>query len=81
MSNHAANDQMVEKKFSSREEVISYAISHNIPERNALEKKTWLMGFALILNRKALDEIRLLDTLYSPGCFEDNGGRKKYTVE
>ena len=72
MSNHAVNDQMVEKKFSSREEVIEYAISHNIPERNALEKKIWLMGFALLLKRRALDEIGLLDTLYSPGCFEDN---------
>ena len=80
MSNNAVNDQMVKKKFSSREEVIEYAISHNIPERNVLEKKTWLMGFALLLKRRALDEIGLLDTLYSPGCFEDNdiGVRLRY---
>lgn len=80
MSNVAANDQVVEKVFSSTEEVIEYAISHNIPERNALEKKIWLMGFALLLNRKALDEIGLLDTLFSPGCFEDDdiGVRLRY---
>lgn len=80
MSNTDINGQKVEIKISSTDEAMKYAVSHNIPERNALEKKIWLVGFALLLNRKALDEIGLLDTLYSPGCFEDDdiGVRLRY---
>lgn len=80
VSNVAANGQVVERKFSSADEAIEYAIRHNTPDRNALEKKIWLMGFALLLKRKALDEVGVLDTLYSPGCFEDDdiGVRLRY---
>ena len=78
--NYAGNNQVVEKNFHSMDEVIDYAITHNIPEKNALEKKIWLVGFALLINRKAIDEIGLLDTLYSPGSFEDDdiGVRLRY---
>lgn len=78
--NYAGNNQVVEENFNSLDEVIAYAITHNIPEKNALEKKIWLVGFALLINRKAIDEIGLLDTLYSPGSFEDDdiGVRLRY---
>lgn len=78
--NYAGNEQTVKQRFTSMEEVVEYAITHNIPEKRALEKKTWLIGFAMLLNRKALDEVGLLDTLYSPGSYEDNdiGVRLRY---
>lgn len=78
--NYAGNNQIVEQRFTSMEEVIEYAITHNIPDKRALEKKIWLVGFALMLNRKALEEVGLLDTLYSPGSYEDNdiGVRLRY---
>lgn len=53
------------------EEYITYGTAMNIPMENALEKKTWLVGFAMLLKRKALDEVGLLDERFSPGQNED----------
>ena len=80
VTNFAGNGQMVRRDFSSLDEVMEYGISVNIPEKNALEKKIWLVGYALLLKRKALDEIGLLDTRFSPGSYEDNdiGVRLRY---
>lgn len=80
VTNFAGNGQMVRRDFSSLDEVMEYGISVNIPEKNALENKIWLVGYALLLKRKALDEIGLLDTRFSPGSYEDNdiGVRLRY---
>lgn len=71
ISANMANGQFVEQTFSSNNEVVEYARTHNIPEKNALEKKSFLIGFVLLLKRKALNEVGLLDTLYTPGTYED----------
>lgn len=80
VTNFAGNGQIVKRDFSSIDEVMEYGISVNIPEKNALENKIWLVGFALLLKRKALNEIGLLDTRFSPGSYEDNdiGVRLRY---
>lgn len=72
VTNFAGNGQMIKCDLSSVEEVIKFGTSVNVPEKNALEKKIWLVGYALLLKRKALDEVGLLDTLFSPGSYEDN---------
>ena len=75
MSNYVsatlANGQFIQQAFSSTEEVMEYARTHNVPEKNALEKKVFLFGFTLLLKRQALDKVGLLDTLYTPGTYED----------
>lgn len=71
ISANMANGQFVEHTFSSTEDVMQYAVTHNIPEKYALEKKSFLIGFTLLLKRKALDEVGVLDTLYTPGTYED----------
>ena len=71
VSANMANGQFVERTFSSTEDVMQYAVTHNIPEKYALEKKSFLIGFTLLLKRKALDEVGVLDTLYTPGTYED----------
>lgn len=52
VSNYAGNDQTVEQSFTSIEEVIEYAITHNIPEKNALEKKYGWSGLPCCLTEK-----------------------------
>lgn len=71
MSNSVINRQRIEAKLAGVEEYITYGTAMNIPMENALEKKTWLVGFAMLLKRKALDEVGLLDERFSPGQNED----------
>ena len=80
ITNFAGNGQMVTRDFASLDELKEYGTSVNMPDKNALEKKIWLVGFALLLKRKALDEIGLLDTRFFPGSYEDNdiGVRLRY---
>lgn len=70
--NFGIDGQMADQTFSSSEEIIKYGIFHNVPEKNALEKRIWLSRYALLLNRHALNEMGLLDEQFSPGGYEDN---------
>lgn len=72
VSNYVMNGQMITQKYNTLEQYISYGIRNNIPRRNPYEKKIYLVGFALMLKRTALDNIGLLDVRFSPGQYEDN---------
>lgn len=52
MSNSVINGQRIEAKLAGVEEYITYGTAMNIPMENALEKKTWLVGFAMLLKRR-----------------------------
>lgn len=72
ITNHAGNNQRIEEEFETVEEYLQFAKTNNIPMENPYEKKIYLIGFALLLKREALDETGLLDVRFTPGCFEDN---------
>lgn len=72
VSNFVGNNQKVEKCFSGKEEYLEYGRTINVPMKHAYEKKVWLVGFAMLLKRKAIDSVGLLDNRFSPGSFEDN---------
>ncbi|MDE6608271.1 MAG: methyltransferase domain-containing protein [Lachnospiraceae bacterium] len=72
ITNHAGNNQRIEEEFETVEEYLQFAKTNNIPMKNPYEKKIYLIGFALLLKREALDETGLLDVRFTPGCFEDN---------
>lgn len=71
VSNNAF-DQTVEEQLDTVEKCLKYSVKNNVPMKNAYEKRIWLVGFALLLKRKALDDIGLLDVRYSPGTAEDD---------
>ncbi len=72
VTNQAGNNQRIEEEFGTTEEYLQFAEKNNIPMKNPYEKKIYLIGFALLLKREALDEIGLLDVRFTPGCYEDN---------
>ena len=72
ITNHAGNNQRIEEEFETVGEYLQFAQTNNIPMKNPYEKKIYLIGFALLLKREALDETGLLDVRFTPGCFEDN---------
>lgn len=72
VSNCAANWQMIDETFQTIEEYRAHGRTMNLPLKNACEKKTWLMGFAMLIRREALDGTGLLDIRFTPGGYEDN---------
>ena len=72
VSNHANNDQMVKEKKGSTEAWYKYGQEHNIPMKYPYEKKAWLMGFAVMFKRTALERVGYLDERFTPGNYEDN---------
>ena len=72
VSNIDFDDQTFSENNYSLDEYMTYAIRHNIPAQNPYEIKIYLLGFALLIKRHAMDNIGLLDIRFSPGTFEDN---------
>ena len=48
------------------------AKKYNVYMKNALEEKNWLVGFSMLIKRKALEETGYLDERFFPGNYEDN---------
>lgn len=72
VSNNADNQQTIDSVFNGIEEYRQFAVKNNIHCQTAYEKKVWLIGFALLLKRTALERAGLLDERFTPGNFEDN---------
>ena len=71
VSNYVANGQQIEKDFTSIEEWLSFSDTNNIPMKYPYEEKLCLVGFALLIKRSVLNEIGLLDEIFTPGNCED----------
>lgn len=84
VSNNVVNYQQVPERFDSLEEWMEYAEKNNVEMEHPYEKKSWLVGFAMLIKRTAINTIlehegklndelpEVLDTRFSPGNYEDN---------
>ncbi len=72
LTNCAANNQMLMQQFETKEEYFELARSLCIPQPGPYENKVWLVGFAMLIKRRALDDVGLLDSRYEWGNYEDN---------
>lgn len=79
VTNHAGNNQTVselrginvfEKEGFDR--VYEVGMKTNVLMPNALEKKIYLIGFALLIKREVINEVGMLDEIFTPGNYEDN---------
>lgn len=71
MSNYAAGGQAVYKNWKSVDDMVSFAEKTNLEMENPYEYRMFLIGFSLLLKRKVLDKIGLLDERFNPGNSED----------
>ena len=72
VTNCSGNGQQLDDSFNSLDEYLQFGTGINIPSQNAYELKVFLIMFAMLIKRKVLDKIGLLDERYTPGNFEDN---------
>ncbi len=72
VSNCVSNFQKVDWCCKTKEEFLNMAISQNLPMARPYERRNYLVGFAMMIRRKALEEVGYLDEVFSPGTYEDN---------
>lgn len=71
VSNYVGNLQMVADGIQGEDNLIKYGEENNIPMKNALENKLFLIGFALLIRREIIELVGGLDERFSPGNSED----------
>ena len=71
MTNHSSNGQVIREKFASIQEYEQYALKNNVLQDKPYELKSYLVGFAVLVRREAMEKVGELDIRYSPGQFED----------
>ena len=72
VTNRAGNSQIVYDIGLNIPAYQEYAEKNNIIQDNYLEEKIYLIGFAMLIRRTAMDRVGLLDERFSPGNYEDN---------
>lgn len=70
--NYCGNEQQVDVEFLLPGEYLNYAARVNVPMENPYEERNRLSGFAMLINRRALNQAGMLDENLSPGYLEDD---------
>lgn len=71
VSNSAANYQKIKETYDNVGGYVEYALGHNIPQKYPYEERMYLIGFAMLIKREAVNRVGLLDERFTPGNFED----------
>lgn len=72
VSNCVSNFQQVQWNCRTKEEFLSASVQNNLPMARPYERRIYLVGFAMLIRRKALEEVGYLDEIFTPGTYEDN---------
>lgn len=73
MTNYSISEQVVQRNYNTIDEMIKFAANYNTSSGEGWEEKIFLMGFCILVKRKAFEKAGLyLDELFSPGYYEDN---------
>lgn len=72
VSNSCPYYQQIDVDYSNIDEMHEFAHLYNKSNSNLWENRQKLIGFCMLIKRKALDEIGLLDERFSPGNYEDD---------
>lgn len=72
ISNYVSNLQQAPFRCDSPEEYVVKGAKNNLPMDAPYEHKIYLVGFAVLIKRAAIDEINNLDERFFPGTYEDN---------
>ncbi len=85
VSNNVVNYQQVLQQFDTVEQWMEFARNNNVPMQQPYERKGWLVGFAMLIKRTAMEAVmrmenrnvhdtvrEVLDHRFALGNFEDN---------
>lgn len=57
VSNNVVNYQQVKEQYSTVREWMDFVVRNNVEMEYPYENKSWLVGFAMLIKRKAIDKL------------------------
>jgi len=72
ITNNCSNYQAVSVPYSNINDMLPFATANNVSNPEKWEGKSRLVGFCMLIKRNLLNEIGLLDEIFTPGNFEDD---------
>ncbi|THF73250.1 methyltransferase domain-containing protein [Cohnella fermenti] len=72
VTNRAGYGQAIETKYRTPEELERFAEAYNVSNSGSWRKRLKLIGFCLLIKRKAWEEVGELDESFGIGNFEDD---------
>lgn len=72
VTNNASYAQSIPVSYQTLDEMRQFAKEYNQHDPQKWEQRLKLVGFCLVVKRKVIDQIGLLDERFSPGNFEDD---------
>lgn len=72
VSNNCPNYQSISTNYNTIEEMFEFSKKYNISNPELWEQKIKLIGFCMLIKKNIIDEIGLLDEVFTPGNFEDD---------
>ncbi|WP_160670068.1 glycosyltransferase [Clostridium sp. C8-1-8] len=72
VTNNCSYYQTIEVDYKDYDELIDFSTKYNISDPSKWEQRIKLIGFCMLIKRKVIDEIGLLDERFTPGNYEDD---------
>lgn len=72
ITNSCSNYQSISVPYSDIKDMIPFADANNISNPEKWEEKTRLVAFCMLIKRKVLNKIGIMDERFTPGNFEDD---------
>ncbi len=72
VSNKVSNYQQISEEYDNFDGYLKYSLINNITNDTSYEKRIKLVAFAMMIKRKAIDNVGGLDERFTPGNFEDD---------
>lgn len=72
VSNNASYYQKINETYEEFDDYMNLALKNNISNESLYEERLKLVGFAMLIKRKVLNKVGLLDEKFTPGNFEDD---------
>lgn len=72
ITNNASYTQNIDLKYDDFKDYIEFAMKNNVHDFNKYEERLKLVGFCMLVSRRVIDEVGVLDELFSPGNFDDD---------
>ncbi|GIP47421.1 hypothetical protein J53TS2_10120 [Paenibacillus sp. J53TS2] len=72
VTNNCSNHQSIRVDYETLEEMQLFAEDYNVSDSSKWEERARLIGYNLLIKKKVLLEVGLLDELFTPGNYEDD---------
>lgn len=72
VSNSVSYYQQISEHYDAFDDYMNFALRNNITNEESYEERVKLVGFAMLIKRKVVNEVGLLDERFTPGNYEDD---------